>query len=209
MIELYPNSYKACINGQNVDLIVPSIVQDNKIYVSANLINDLSKFYIYYDKHSNSIFATSKSDFNKLEFFFNKVEKILNNFNNITIDIITEIISADGSSYSTGSNILINRTLNKILTKNMLDTNWQESNIKISTNISANFNNTFFAGMSVDRINSNNNYIIFNGYYPLDNNRICYSKLYVNPNTLQIEKQINEFDFEGSTVKQTAFYSYN
>lgn len=208
-IELYPNSYTAYINDQKVDLVTPTVTQNNQIYVSTNLIKDLSDLYIYYDSYSNSIFVTPKSDFKKIDFFFNKIEKILKTFNSINIDVINEIISPNGSSYSIGNSIYIDKTLNKIFQKNILDNSWKESNIKISSATSNNFNETFFTGISVDKINSNNDYIIFKGYYPLDNNRICKSILYINPYTLEIEKQINEFDFESNFVKQTIFYSYN
>jgi len=208
-LELFFNSHDAYINEKFVHLVTPTIFENNQIYISTNLINDLTNFYIQYDKLSNSLFVTNKNDFKKLNFFFNKVENILKTFNSINIDVITEIIGSDNSSYSIGNNIYIDRTLNKIFQKNMLANNWEETNIKISNISDNNFNNNFFAGISVDRINSSNDYIIFNGYYPLDNNRICKSKLYVNPHSLKIEKQISEFDFEGNKVKQTVFYSYN
>lgn len=207
-LELYSNSDTIYINGQKANLIVPAIQQNNKFYISLNLINDLTKFHIHYDKISNSIFVTSKNNLRKINFFFNKVEKILKNYNIIKIDVINEIIAADKSSYSIGNNIYIDKTLNKVFQKNILDDNWKETNIEISPALTTNFNNAFFAGISVDKINSNNDYIIFTGYYPLDNNRICHSTLYVNPHTLEIEKQISNFEFESSTVKQTVFYSY-
>ena len=65
-----------------------------------------------------------------------------------------------------------------------------------------------FTGISLDRINSTPDCLIFYGYYPLDTNNICYSKLFVNPNTLFIEKQINSFNFEDNAIKQTVFYTY-
>jgi len=208
-LELYLNSDKAIINDQKVSLIVPTDVKDNEVYILLNLFDDLTNFHITYDKISNSIFSTSESNFNKINFFFNKVENILKQFSTITIDVINEIISPDGTSYSIGNNIHIDRKSNKIFQKNMLDNEWKETDIKISPINNINFNSTFFAGISVDTINSNNDYIIFKGYYPLDNNRICNSILYINPHTLKIEKQISNFNFEDTAVKQTIFYSYN
>lgn len=208
ILELYPNSHKAYINNQQVSLVVPTILQENITYISLNLISNLSNFYINYDNLSNSIFVTTESDFKKIKFFFSKVEDILKTFNSINIDIINEIIASDGSSYSVGNSIYIDKTLNKIFQKNILDNNWKESDIKLSATTTADFNEHFFAGISVDRINSNNDYIIFSGYYPLDNKKICNSTLYINPHNLEIEKQINQFEYENSTIKQTVFYSY-
>lgn len=208
-LELYSNSDKAIINDQEVSLIVPTILKDNELYILLNIFDDLTNFYITYDKISNSIFSTSESNFKKINFFFNKVENILKQFSTITIDVINEVISPDGTSYSIGNNIHIDRKSNKIFQKNMLDNEWKETDIKISPINNIDFNSTFFSGISVDTINSNNDYIIFKGYYPLDNNRICNSTLYINPHTLKIEKQISNFNFEDNSVKQTIFYSYN
>lgn len=208
-LELFLNSDQAIINGQKVSLLLPTIVKDHQVYTLLNLFNDLTNFHIIYDKTSNSIFATSESNFNKIKFFFGKIENVLKQFYTINIDIINEIISPDGVSYSIGNNIQIDKISNKIFQKNMLDTEWTETNIKISPTNNINFNSTFFAGISVDTINSNNDYIVFKGYYPLDNNRICNSTLYINPETLKIEKQTSNFTFEGNTIKQTIFYSYN
>lgn len=207
-LELYINSHDAYINNQKVHLVTPIISYNSQVYIPINLLNELFNFYITYDKASNTVFINKLSEFRQMEFFFNKVQNKLQTINNINIDIITEIVAPDNSSYSTGSNIYINKTLNKIFQKNMLNQEWQELDLAISQNNNLNFNNTFFTGISLDRLNSTPDCLIFYGYYPLDENRICYSKLFVNPNSLLIEKQINEFEFEGNNIKQTVFYSY-
>jgi len=207
-LELHINSHDAYINNQKVHLIAPIISYNNKTFIPINLLNELFNFYITYDTLSNTVFINKLSEFRQMEFFFNKVQNKLQNINNINMDIITEIIANDNSSYSTGSNIYIDKTLNKIFQKNMLNQEWKELDLAISQSNNINFNNTFFTGISLDRLNSTPECLIFYGYYPLDTNKICYSKLFVNPNNLLIEKQINEFDFEANTIKQTVFYSY-
>lgn len=207
-LELYTNSDIAYINNQKVYLVTSIIKYNNEIYIPLNLLNDILNIYITYDTTSNSIFINKLSEVKQMEFFFNKVENKLKNINNINMDIITEIIAKDNSSYSTGSNIYIDKTLNKIFQKNMLNKEWQEINLTISRTSTTTFDTSFFTGISLDRINSTPDCLIFYGYYPLDTNNICYSKLFVNPNTLFIEKQINSFNFEDNAIKQTVFYTY-
>ena len=88
------------------------------VYCVINLLNDLFDFYIVYDEYSNTLFLSKLTQFKQMEFFFGKVQNKLQTLNNINFDIITEIISKDNTSYSTGSSIYIDRTLNKIFQKN-------------------------------------------------------------------------------------------
>ena len=180
---------------------------NNEIYISTNLLNSLLDFNFYYDNLSTTLFIKDLSEFKQIEFFFYKIEQNLKHLNNIHMDIISEIIADDNSSYSIGVNIYIDRTLNKIFQKNMLEEEWKESTTILTPIANNNFNNSFFSGISLDRINSNQNQLIFYGYYPLDKNKICDSKIFINPKTLVIEKQINEFNFENNKIKQTIFYT--
>ena len=208
-LNLCTNSHNAYLNNKKIHLITPLLSYNNQIYIPINLLNDLFDFYIIYDQYSNTLFLNKLSEFKQMEFFFGKVQNKLQTLNNINFDIITEIISKDNTSYSIGSSIYIDRTLNKIFQKNMTNDTWKEADIRLSKNTYTNFNNTFFTGISLDRINSTPNCLIFYGYYPLDDNKICYSKLFVDPNSLFIQKQLNEYIFEENKIKQTVFYSYN
>ena len=129
----------------------------------------------------------------------------LNTVNSLEINIINELYSGN-SRFSFGNCLYMNRDTNTLLMKNVLEDTWKESEIKIDFTNNTFYNPEFLVGFSFDRTNSDQNKMIFNGYYPV-NRTLCKAKIYVDPKSYYIIKQENEFDFFNTVVRQTVFYN--
>ena len=207
ILSLNINSKTAYIDSIPISLDIAPIIYKNFTYVPLKIISSFFDCYIYYDNQSKSIFIKDLNEYQQIESFFDKLNKNLNTVNSLKIDVINEL-SNKNSSFSFGNCLFLNKTTNTLLMKSVLEDTWKESNIKIDFTNNAPFNPEFFAGISFDRLNSNENQMIFEGFYPA-NGILCKAKIYVDPESFYITKQENKFSFYNINIKQTVFYNYN
>jgi len=210
ILTLYINNTLAYIDNTQIQLYVPPILYQGTIYIPLRVISDFYDCYIYYDNNSKTIFIKDLNEYEQVINFFKKVQNTLNSVNSLQIDIISELKN-EISSYSFGNSFYISKTADKILKKDMLESNWEESNQKIKytqNNFSSEYNNNFFTGLSFDRKKSSQTQMVFYGFYPYFSN-LCETTFYINPDTLYITKQENNYKTDNLSIKQTTLYTYN
>jgi hypothetical protein len=203
------NNNIAYIDSIPFSLPVNPIIYDKTTYVPLRVIGEFLDCIIIWDSSSRSVFIKDTSEYSRVESFFNKVENNLKKIKTLKIDVINEFKDTV-NSYSFGNSIYIDTVAKKVFHKNILDKNWKyetlESNISKDTPASI-FNNILFAGISFNRQLSDENFMVFNGYYSTNQGVFCKTYIYINTTTLYIEKQITEFKLGDTAIRQQILYS--
>jgi len=210
ILKLFINNTNGNIDGKNIILPIAPIIYKNTIYIPIRVVSDFFDCYIHYDSLSKTIFIKDLNEFQQVESFFQKVQNKLNFVSTLQLDIINELKN-DTSSYSFGNSIYIDKKNNSIFEKNILETNWKKATSKInynSNNLSSILNANFFVGLSFDRKKSSETQMIFYGFYPTSNGRLCKTTFYIDTNSLHIMKQIAEYFIDDLQIKQSTIYSY-
>lgn len=207
VLTLKINDINGYINSNKIQLPVAPILYENTTYLPLRVISDFFDCYTYYDSNTQTIFIKDLNEYQQIESFFQKVQNRLYFVDYVQIDIINEIKNKT-SNYSFGNSIYIDKKTNSVFQKNILDSDWKKSNMKVNTTING-FNNNFFAGLSFDRTKSSDSQMVFCGFYPTNSGTLCKSTIYLDTATRLITKQISEFSSNDMSIKQNVLYSYN
>ena len=209
-LKLFINNINGNINGNNIKLPIAPIIYKNNVYVPIRVISDFYDCYTHYDSLSKTIFIKDLNEFQQVESFFNTIQDKLKFVNTLQIDIINELKN-DTSTYSFGNSIYIDKNNNSVFQKNMLESNWKEIKSKLNyttNNFSSVFNTNFFVGLSFDRKKSSETQMIFYGFYPTSEGRLCKTTFCVDTYSLHITEQIAEYFIDDLQITQCTLYSY-
>lgn len=205
-LEFKINSNIAKINDNEVLIPSSAILYKNQTYIPLRTVTEFLDCFTIWNENSKTVFIKSVDDYFETNDFFLAINSILSNVYDVQIDIINEINNA-----SFGNSIYIDAKGNQILEKNMLNTEWHNSSIKLTKNSSLeeiNYLSVLACGMKKNNKLSSKNYYVYEGYFPAKSGELSYGKLYINTINLYIEKMISETQTSLGLLKQNVIFRY-
>ncbi len=205
-LEFKINSNIAKINDTEVLLPCTPLLYKNQTYVPLRMFSEFLDYFTIWDENSKTVFIKSANDYLETNTFFLALNDIVSNVYDVQIDIINEI-----NNTSFGNSIYIDTRKNQIFEKNMLNTEWHNSSIKLTKKSSLeeiNYLSVLACGMKKNTKLSSENYYVYEGYFPAKSGELSYGRLYINTISLCIEKMICETQTTLGLLKQNVIFRY-
>lgn len=205
-LRLNINSNIAKLNDTEVLLPSSPILYNDRSYVPIRTVCEFLDCFVVWDKGSKTVFIKNSNDYFETKAFFDNLNSTTPKTSNVKIDIINEI---NNSSFA--NSIYIDAKKNTVYEKNIMNNDWHESKIKLSSN------NTledfayipFLAGgMSKNSKQSSENYYVYEGFFPTKTKKLSYGKLFINSSNLHLEKMISETVTDFGKLQQNVIFTY-